>query len=69
MLELIKYDVVNGSKTSHKDVAEIIFNDYKEMEEFRKKIVIEHPDADVYLTYKHIDNITKKLIENGETKT
>ena len=65
MLELIKYDLVNGTKTSHEDV-EATFANYEEMEEFRKKLIIEHPDHEVYLTYQD-KNITKKE-NNGKTE-
>ena len=67
MLELIKYDVVNGTKTAHKDVAGMIFNSREEIEEFRKKVKLEHPDEEVYLAYKDMNSITKKET-NGETE-
>jgi hypothetical protein len=68
MLELIKYDVINGTKVSHPDTTGEVFNNYEELEKFRQKILVEHPDEEVYLTYKDTDSITKKE-ENGKTES
>jgi len=54
MFEMIKVDVINGSKKSYKDCAGMQFASRPELNAFRKKIQAEYPDYEVYLTYKDL---------------
>lgn len=54
MFELIRVDVINGSRTSHKEYNGTIFHSKEEREAFRATIQDEHPGDEVCLTYRDL---------------
>ena len=54
MFELIRVDVINGSRKSYKEYSGTIFNSKEEREQFRLRIQAEYPDYEVCLTYRDL---------------
>ena len=62
MIELLSYDVINGSRTQHNDAVGLKFKDKKEMDDFRKETEKEHPECYIALTYRDVPVLESVII-------
>lgn len=52
--ELLRHDVINGSRKKYTEAKGTIFQTKKEIEAFRARIQQENPDCEVFLIYKDL---------------